>query len=155
MLSSASATNEENYVLQKFSRAVMHSNNVTIADAFPEHEDQGEQLDNLRTINSPTIGEIRDAAVILVIGANVYESHPIVGLEILHALESGASLITIDVRQTKMAKRSSLWLQPKIGTDHVLLAAIIKALSETGSIECPNELVDLDLATVTSRNRGE
>ncbi|HKM51604.1 MAG TPA: molybdopterin-dependent oxidoreductase [Candidatus Bathyarchaeia archaeon] len=149
-VSSASATNEESYVLQKFARAVMHSNNVTIAGALPEREDQDEQLDNLRTINNPTIGELRDAAIILVIGANVYESHPIVGLEILHALDSGASLITIDVRQIKMAKRSSLWLQPKIGTDHVLLAAIIKTLSETESIECPNELADLDLATVTS-----
>jgi predicted molibdopterin-dependent oxidoreductase YjgC len=150
VISSAAATNEESYVLQKFSRAVMHSNNVTIANDFPEHEGTDELVDTLRTIDSPTIRDVRDAASILVIGANVHESHPIVGLEILHALTRGAQLITFDVRQTNMTMRSNLWLQPKTGTDHFLLAAIIKLITELERTERCREFTDLDLTSVVS-----
>jgi formate dehydrogenase alpha subunit len=150
LVSSAAATNEENYVLQKFARAVMHSNNVALVTAFPEIDGADELVDTLKTINGPAIRDIRNTATILVIGANVYESHPIIGLEINHALSRGGRLITLDPRQTKMATRSNLWLQPKIGTDHILLAGIIKTLAEAGPTECPRELADLDLRRVVS-----
>jgi predicted molibdopterin-dependent oxidoreductase YjgC len=157
VVASAAATNEEIYLLQKFARTVMHSNNVVLAAGFPEHEGTDELVtDTLKTIDGPAIRQVRDAACILAIGTNLFESHPILGLEIRHALSKGASLITIDARQTPMAQKSDVWLQPKMATDHMLLAGIIKALINEGWIEStadlamPPNLVDLDLDRVTA-----
>jgi predicted molibdopterin-dependent oxidoreductase YjgC len=91
---------------------------------------------------------VRNAACILAIGTNVFESHPILGLEIRHALSRGAHLITVDARQTNMAKRSDVWLQPKVGTDHVLLAGMINAVTTLRGQ--PPVMPNLDLARVTA-----
>jgi formate dehydrogenase alpha subunit len=166
LVASATASNEENYLLQKFARAVMHSHNVTLAAGFPEdggHEEfvspqdwgiRGALVDTLRTISGPAIRDVRDALCILAIGTNVDDSHPILGLEVRHALSKGAYLITVDARQTGLAKRSAVWLQPKVGTDHVLLAGMIKVLTDEGPIASEGDVMvrsylsDLDLARV-------
>ena len=146
-IGSAAATNEESYVLQKFARAVMHSNNVALAAGLPKHENSEELVDTLRTISGPLIPDIRKAACILAIGTNVFQSHPVIGVEIRHALSKGARLITVDTCETNMAKGSTVWLQPKIGTDHILLAGMIKALAKERRTP---ELAKLDLAEVAS-----
>ena len=146
-IGSAAATNEESYVLQKFARAVMYSNNVALAAGFPRHENSGELVDTLRTISGPLIRDIRKAACILAIGTNVFDSHPIIGVEIRHALSKDARLITVDTCETNMTKASTVWLQPKIGTDHILLAGMIKALAKERRIP---ELAKLDLVEVAS-----
>jgi formate dehydrogenase alpha subunit len=173
VVASATATNEENYLLQKFARAVMHSNNVALAAGFPETDrhplhrlsqtweretgGEGELVDTLRMINGPAIRDVRDAACILAIGTNVFDSHPILGLEVRHALSKGAHLITVDARETSMARQSDVWLQPKVGTDHLLLAGMIKV----GATLCarPTEtvptLADMDLAKVAVRTGVE
>jgi len=145
---SAASTNEESYVLQKFTRVVMHSNNVTLAAGFPEFDDRGELVDTLRTVNGPAIRDIRDAKCILAIGTNVFDSHPVIGVEIRHALSKGARLITVDTRETEMAKRSDVWLRPKVGTDHIVLAGMIKVLVKQRRAVRSRELANLDLAKV-------
>jgi formate dehydrogenase alpha subunit len=146
-IGSAAATNEESYALQKFARAVVHSNNVSLAAGFPKHENSHELTDALRTISGPPISDIRKAACIMAIGANVFDSHPIIGVEIRHALSKDARLITVDTCETKMARVSTLWLQPRIGTDHILLAGMIRTLTKE---RCAPELAKLDLAEVAS-----
>jgi formate dehydrogenase alpha subunit len=146
-IGSAAATNEESYALQKFARAVMHSNNVALAAGFPKHENSDKLTDALRTISGPAISDIRKAACVMAIGTNVFDSHPIIGLEIRHALSRGARLITVDACETRMAKVSTVWLQPRIGTDHILLAGMIKKL--TKERRAP-ELAKLDIANVAS-----
>jgi formate dehydrogenase alpha subunit len=153
VVASATATNEESYALQKFARTVMHSNNVALAAGFPEDENVGELINALKASDGPAIRDVRDAACILAIGTNVFESHPILGLEMRHALSKGASLITIDARQTRMAQESDVWLQPKVGTDHVLLAGMIKVLADQGLIVGTAhhpDLAGLDLDQVTA-----
>jgi formate dehydrogenase alpha subunit len=130
LVASAAATNEENYLLQKFARTVMHSNNLALAAGFPEHENADELVATaLEEIDGPAIRDVRNAACILVIGTNVFKSHPILGLEIRHALSKGACLITIDARQTDTADKSDVWLQPKVATDQMLLAGLINAVA--------------------------
>jgi len=142
---SAAATNEESYALQKFARSVMHSNNISLAAGFPKHENSDEITDTLRTISGPAISDIRKAACIIAIGTNVFDSHPIIGVEIRHALSRGARLITVDTCETSMAKVSTVWLQPRIGTDHILLAGMIKKLAKKRPA---SELAKLDIARV-------
>jgi predicted molibdopterin-dependent oxidoreductase YjgC len=146
-IGSAAATNEDSYALQKFTRSVMHTNNISLAAGFPNHENSDEITDTLRTINAPAISDIRRAACIVAIGTNAFDSHPIIGVEIRHALSRGARLITVDARETRMAKVSNVWLQPKIGTDHILLAGMIKKLTKERRIP---ELARLDIAKVAS-----
>lgn len=128
-VASAVATNEENYLLQKFTRTVMGSHNIALAAGFPAHADSLELINTLRDIDAPAIHEVREADCIVVIGANLFDSHPILDLEIRHALSRGAALLVVDTRQTKLAKGAALWLQPKVATDHVLLAGIMAELN--------------------------
>jgi predicted molibdopterin-dependent oxidoreductase YjgC len=125
VIGSAGATNEDLYMLQEFARKVMKSNHVALATAFPDTE---AVLSMLKQGSAP-IRSIRDAKTILVIGANPYTSHPIVGLEIRHALSKGAQVIVVDPRQTKLAGAATLWLPARAGTDHVLIAALLKRIS--------------------------
>lgn len=145
---SAASTNEESYVLQKFARVVMRSNNVALAAGFPEHKHARELVDTLRTINGPVVRDIRNSKCVLAIGTNAFDSHPIIGVEIRHALSKGGRLITVDTRETSMAKCSDVWMQPKVGTDHILLAGMIKVLAKEGRASRCRELARLDLAKV-------
>ncbi len=148
VVGSAASTNEESYVLQKFARVVMRSNNVALAAGFPESKGSGELVETLRTINGPVVRDIRDSKCVLAIGTNAFDSHPIIGVEIRHALSKGGRLITVDTRETSMAKRSDVWLQPKIGTDHILLAGMIKVLAKERRALRSRELAKLNLAKV-------
>lgn len=160
LVTSAMVSNEEGYTLQKFARAVMKSNNVALSSSF------GDAVGLARTfeaIDGTHIRDVRKAVCIITIGTNLFESHPILGLEVLHAINrsssdsrkksssgsKGACLITIDVRQTRLAQESDVWLQPKVGTDHVLLSGILKALLDTGlASPIQPELANLDMGKV-------
>ncbi|NJN95190.1 MAG: molybdopterin-dependent oxidoreductase [Anaerolineales bacterium] len=143
---SAAASNEENYLLQKFTRTVMGSPNIALAAGFPSGTNALELARTLRDIDGPAIHEVREADCVVVIGANLKESHPILDLEIRHALSNGAELIAFDTRQTELAKKAGVWLQPKAGTDHLLLAWMMKALNVERST-----FNSVDLAQVTLR----
>jgi len=151
LIGSATASNEETYALQKLARTVMQSNNVALSTAFPEHDAGGELASTLKTTDGSTIRDIRAAGCIVCIGNNVFDSHPILGLEILHALRTrDVSLISVDTRHTRLAQEADVWLQPRLATDHVLLAGLIRALADTGKIPQMPELADLDPAQVTA-----
>lgn len=145
-VASAGATNEENYLLQKFTRTVMGSHNIALAAGFPDGANALELANTLRDIDGPAIHEVREADCIVVIGANLKESHPILDLEIRHALSRGAALLTFDTRQTELAKKAEVWLQPKAGTDYLLLSWMMKALNVESSM-----FNSLDLQQVTVR----
>ncbi len=133
LIASATETNETNYALQKLARTVMRSNNVALVAGYPEQESSAYLIDQtLKNLDGPAIQSVREAACIVAIGTNLFESHPILGLEVRHALSKGAGLITVDTRQTKLAKAAELWLQPKMATDHLLLAGLIKAVVDQG-----------------------
>jgi predicted molibdopterin-dependent oxidoreductase YjgC len=117
-LSSAKCTNEENYVMQKFARAVLKTNNV----------DNCARLCHSSTVAglaaafgsgamTNSINEILDAKVILVTGSNTTEQHPIMGGKILKAKERGAKLIVVDPREIQLAKFADIHLRQLSGTD--------------------------------------
>jgi len=151
LIASATASNEESYALQKLARTVMKSNNVALSTGFPEHENAGELASTLTRMDDTTIRDIRHADCIICIGSNVLDSHPILGLEILHALKTrDVSLISIDTRQTRLSQEADVWLQPRMATDHVLLAGLIQALFDTAEISHKSEFPDLNLDEVAS-----
>lgn len=121
-LSSAKATNEENYLFQKFMRAVLKTNNVDhcarlchsstvagLATAFGSGAMTG-SLDDLLA-----------AEVIFLIGANTTEAHPVTGYRIKQAVRRGTKLIVADPRRIELVKYADVWLRHRPGTDIALL----------------------------------
>ncbi len=132
-ISSAKCTNEENYLIQKFARAVMGSNNIDHCARLC-HAPTVAALDMAFGSSAMTnsIGEIRDAACILAIGTNTTESHPVIGLEVKRAVRNGAKLIVVNPRYLELCRLAHLWLRHRPGTDVALLMGLARVIVEQG-----------------------
>jgi predicted molibdopterin-dependent oxidoreductase YjgC len=73
---------------------------------------------------SNDISGIEDNEVLLVIGSNTTETHPIIGLRMQKAVANGAKLIVADPRRIKLVDSSCLWLSQKPGSDVALINAM-------------------------------
>jgi len=119
IFSSAKVTNEENYIAQKFARAVVGTNNI----------DHCARLCHASTVAglaaafgsgamTNSIADIEKSELILVTGSNTTEAHPIISSYIKRAVESGsAKLIVVDPRRIPLTKFATLWLRQTLGTD--------------------------------------
>lgn len=126
VLGSARATNEENYLAQKFTRLVLRTNNVDCC-ARVCHTPSATAMKMMLGTGAATnsFADIELAKTILICGANPTENHPIVGERIKQAvLHNGAKLIIIDPRKIELAKYADLHLQLRPGTNVPLLNSI-------------------------------
>lgn len=133
VLTSGRGTNEDLYVLQKFARVVMGTNNIDgsfRAVAGPALEAIGRSLGH--SYPAPLIADVADAACILAIGANVTRSHPIVGLEVRKAARRGAEVIAINPREIDLCRHTTLWLRNRPGSDALLLMGMMRILLDEG-----------------------
>jgi len=133
--SSARCTNEENYVIQKFTRAVMGSNHIDHCARLchaPSVAGLAQSLGSGAMTNS--IEEISDAASIFAIGTNTTESHPVIGLKIKEAKRNGAKIIVANPLKIDLCKFADIWLQHKVGTDVALLMGICKVIVDKNLI---------------------
>ena len=128
-LSSAKCTNEENFALMKFVRAVIGTNNV----------DHCARLCHASTVVGLTssfgsgamtnsIPEIEGADCIFIVGSNTFEQHPLIGSRIIKAKENGAKLIVVDPRRVPLVNFADVFLQIKPGTDVCLLNGLMNVL---------------------------
>ena len=132
MLSCARATNEMNYVAQKFARVVIGTNNVDSCN---------------RTCHAPSVAglaaafgsgggtssyeEIEHTDVIVMWGANSREAHPIFFQHLLKGVRNGAKLFAVDPRRTPSVAWADRWLPLKVGTDIPLASAIAREIIES------------------------
>jgi formate dehydrogenase alpha subunit len=80
-----------------------------------------------------SIGEIRNADCIFVIGSNTTENHPVIGLEIKTAVrQKGTRLIVADPRRIELVNEAHLWLRQKPGTDVALINGMLHAIISNG-----------------------
>jgi formate dehydrogenase alpha subunit len=79
-----------------------------------------------------SINEIEGDDVLLIIGSNATEAHPIIGNKMKRAAVRGAKLIVIDPRRTELAEYAHLWLQLKPGTDNALTNALLHVIISNG-----------------------
>jgi len=130
-LASAKCTNEENYVMQKFARAVMGTNNVDHC---------------ARLCHAPTVTGLvtafgsgamtnsfddlaNQAKIYFIIGSNTTEQHPVLGMRIRQAVKQrGAKLILCDPRSIPISDFATLHIRQKPGTDIALLNGIMHVL---------------------------
>lgn len=133
---SARATNEDNYVLQKFARLVLGTNNVDCcARVCHAPSAAGLRLAFGTGAATSSFADIEHAQTILVCGANATENHPVVGARIKQAARRGASLIVIDPRRIELAENADVHLRPQPGTNVLLLNAIAATIIEEALVD--------------------
>ena len=133
VLGSARATNEENYLTQKFARIVLGTNNVDCC-ARVCHAPTATAMKSMLGAGAATnsFDDIECASTILVCGANPTENHPIVGARIKEAALRGTHLIVIDPRKIELTRYATLHLQLRPGTNVPLLNAMACSILEEG-----------------------
>jgi formate dehydrogenase major subunit len=146
VLGSARATNEENYLTQKFARIAIGTNNVDCC-ARVCHAPSAAALKAMLGAGAATnsFDDIDQARTILVAGANPTENHPVVGARIRQAGRRGAQLIVIDPRRTELAREAgALHLAPRPGTNIPLLNALAHVIVTEGF--CDRQFLDEHVA---------
>ncbi len=129
VLSSAKCTNEENYLLMKFTRAVLGTNNIDHCARLCHSSTVGGLAAAFGSgAMTNSISEIKDARVLFVIGSNTTEQHPMIAMHMLEAVDRGATLIVADPRRTKIADFATIYLQHRSGTDVALLMGIMHVI---------------------------
>ena len=132
-LSSAKCTNEENYLFQKFVRAVFGTNNVDHCARLchaPTVAGLGTAFGSGAMTNS--IPELADADCILVTGSNVTETHPVTATYIKNAVRKGAKLIVVDPRKIDLVKYAHIWVRQNPGSDVAWINGIMNVILEEG-----------------------
>ena len=122
----AKATNEDNYIFQKFVRAVLKTNNVDhCARLCHAGSVTGLQLSIGSSAMSNSIAEMEHLDTFVVTGSNTTETHPVISLFLKKAVrQNGAKLIVIDPRQIELTDFATLWLRQKPGTDVAVYSAM-------------------------------
>ena len=120
-ISSARCTNEENYLMQKFIRAVIGTNNI---DSCARVCHSPTALGMQRTFGTGaatnSIIDLKYTDCIMVIGANPTSGHPVTGAKLKQFAMKGTSIV-IDPRRTELAKYATYHLQLKPGTNVAML----------------------------------
>ena len=133
-VASSKCTNEEAYLVQKFARQVIGTNNV---DNCSRYCQSPATAGLFRTVghggDSGTIKDLEKAEMVIGIGTNTAESHPVLATRIKRAHKlRGQKLIVVDIREHEMARRADLFLRPHPGSDFVWLSAVTKFILDNG-----------------------
>ena len=134
LISSSKGTNEESYLMQKLARAVVGTNNI---DNCSRYCQAPATVGLLRTVglagDSGSITDIAQAGLVLIVGSNTAESHPVLATRVKSAHKlRGQKLVVADLRAHEMARRADIFLRPHPGTDLVWLSAISRYILDEG-----------------------
>lgn len=133
-IASSKCTNEESYLMQKLARAVVGTHNV---DNCSRYCQSPATTGLFRTVgyggDSGSISDIEQADLVIIIGSNTAESHPVLATRVKrsHKLH-GQKLIVSDLREHEMARRADIFLHTRPGTDLVWLSALSRYLLDNG-----------------------
>jgi formate dehydrogenase major subunit len=131
---SSKTTNEDGFLMQKFGRAVIGTNNV---DNCSRYCQSPATAGLFRTVglggDSGSIEDFGKTALILIIGSNTAESHPVAATRMKRAHKlHGTKLIVADIREHEMARRADIFFRPRPGSDLVWLSAMSRYMLEHG-----------------------
>ncbi|HZC43167.1 MAG TPA: formate dehydrogenase subunit alpha [Acidobacteriaceae bacterium] len=134
LIASSKCTNEESYLMQKLARAVIGTNNIDNCSRYC----QTPATKGLsRTVgyggDSGSIRDIEAAELVVIIGSNTAESHPVLATRVKqsHKLR-GQRLIVSDLREHEMARRADILIRPRPSTDLVWISAVAKYIIDNG-----------------------
>ncbi len=128
-ITSSRCTNEETFLVQKLVRAAFGNNNVDTC-ARVCHSPTGYGLKNTmgESAGTQAFVSVQKADVIMLIGANPTEGHPVFASQLKRRLRAGAKLIVADPREIALVRtphiEASVHLQLKPGTNVALMNAL-------------------------------
>lgn len=115
-ITSSRCTNEETYLVQKLIRAGFGNNNVdTCARVCHSPTGYGLKQTLGESAGTQSFDSVMQADVVMVIGANPTDGHPVFGSLLKKRLRQGAKLIVADPREIDLVKNS-----PHVKADHHL-----------------------------------
>jgi formate dehydrogenase major subunit len=131
---SSKTTNEDGYLMQKFARSVIGTNNV---DNCSRYCQSPATMGLFRTVgyggDAGSLEDVGKSALVLIVGSNTAESHPVAATRIKRAHKlHGQRLIVADIREHEMARRADIFFRPKPGSDLTWLCAMSRYMLEHG-----------------------
>ncbi len=130
---SAKGSNEEAYLVQKLVRTGFGTNNVDHCTRLCHASSVAALMENIGSgaVTAPFTAA-KDAEVIIVIGANPTENHPVAATYFKQAAKAGKTLIVMDPRGQALKRHATHMLQFKPGADVAMLNAIMHVILEEG-----------------------
>src|SRR5438477_6177707 len=132
-LASAKATNEDGYLVQKFCRVVMATNDIDHCTRLchsPSVEAMLVSMGSGATSNS--YQDYEEAGCLMVVGADASANHPVIAIRFRRAVQRGAKLIVVNPKRVELCDQADLWLQPRPGTDAMLFNAMARVIVDEG-----------------------
>ncbi|MBE1159699.1 formate dehydrogenase subunit alpha [Dyella acidiphila] len=139
-ITSSRCTNEETYLVQKLVRAGFGNNNVDTC-ARVCHSPTGYGLKSTlgESAGTQDFDSIRHTDVVLVIGANPTDAHPVFGSQMKQRLRAGAKLIVIDPRRIDLVRtphiQADYHLKLRPGTNVAMLDTLAHVIVTEGLVD--------------------
>ncbi|MDR3627160.1 MAG: FAD-dependent oxidoreductase [Ignavibacteriaceae bacterium] len=129
-------SNEELYLLQKFARTGLKTNNIHSFSNLLYGVEQN-SLDGMMGFTNSTISmdSLNSADIIIVLNSNLSEENLVMELKIKEAQKKGTKLILFSSSEVRLTKFADLWIDSKKGTNTYLLNAIMKCCIDNGLID--------------------
>lgn len=139
-ITSSRCTNEETYLVQKLVRAAFGNNNVdTCARVCHSPTGYGLKQTLGESAGTQDFDSVMESDVIMVIGANPTDGHPVFGSQMKRRLRQGAKLIVIDPRRIDLVRTphvaADFHLKLKPGTNVALLSALANVIVSEGLLD--------------------
>src|SRR5476651_710968 len=139
-ITSSRCTNEETYLVQKLVRAAFGNNNVdTCARVCHSPTGYGLKQTLGESAGTQSFDSVMQADVILVMGANPSDAHPVFASQLKRRLREGARLIVIDPRRIDLVDavhgRADLHLALRPGTNVAMLNALAHVIVTEGLLD--------------------
>lgn len=133
---SAKGSNEEAYLFQKLVRVGFGSNNVDHCTRLCHASSVAALLEGVGSggVSNPVM-DVMDADVVIVIGANPAQNHPVGATWIKNAVKNGTKLIICDPRGSDLTRLAHRFLQFKPDTDVALLNAMMHVIVTEGLVD--------------------
>ncbi|MFC4819630.1 formate dehydrogenase subunit alpha [Dokdonella ginsengisoli] len=139
-ITSSRCTNEETYLVQKLVRAAFGNNNVdTCARVCHSPTGYGLKQTLGESAGTQDFDSVMQADVIMVIGANPTDGHPVFGSQMKRRLRQGARLIVVDPRRIDIVRtphvRADHHLKLRPGTNVALVTALAHVIVTEGLVD--------------------
>lgn len=136
-ISSSRCTNEENYLMQKFYRAVINTNNIDgCARVCHSPTALGMQRTYGTGAATNSIDDLKDTNCIMIIGANPTDAHPVTGAKMKQfAMKSDNITIVLDPRRTEIARYADHHIALRPGTNVAVLNMMMYYIITEGLVD--------------------
>ncbi len=133
----ARSANEDIYMLQKMARTVFKTNNIDNCARVCHGPSVAGLAQTLGSgaMTNPITDIAQNADVIMLVGSNPEEAHPVIGMQIRHAVETGTKLIVVDPRNIGLTAKADIHLKLRPGTNVAFANGVARVLIHEGLID--------------------